>query len=84
MVLALVVHGAKVTARPVANAATLGLGASVLSTVEDATSVGLSLSAILAPLVILAILVVLVAARVLLRWRRTAARGLPGRPRRTT
>jgi len=68
----------------VANAATLGLGASVLSTVEDATSVGLSLSAILAPLVILAILVVLVAARVLLRWRRTAARGLPGRPRRTT
>ncbi|KQY22387.1 hypothetical protein ASD16_17450 [Cellulomonas sp. Root485] len=73
IVLALVVHGAKATARPLVNAATLGAGAPVASTVEDATSVGLSFAAILAPLLVLVALVGLVV--VWLRIRRRRRRG---------
>ena len=73
IVLALVVHGAKATARPVVNAATLGVGAPVASTVEDATSVGLSFAAILAPLLVLVALIGLVV--VWLRIRRRRRRG---------
>ena len=69
IVLALVVHGAKATVRPVVNVATLGAGAPVVSTVEDATSVGLSFAAILAPLLVLVALVGLVL--VWLRFRAT-------------
>ncbi|KQR17307.1 DUF4126 domain-containing protein [Cellulomonas sp. Leaf334] len=77
IVLALVVHGAKATARPVVNVATLGAGAPVASTVEDATSVGLSFAAILAPLLVLVALVGLVV--VWLRFRRRRRRdGVPG------
>ena len=73
IVLALVVHGAKATMRPVVNVATLGAGAPVASTVEDATSVGLSFAAILAPLLVLVALVGLVI--VWLRIRRRRRRG---------
>ena len=73
IVLALVVHGAKATARPVVNVATLGAGAPVASTVEDATSVGLSFAAILAPVLVLVALVGLVI--VWLRIRRRRRRG---------
>ncbi|NMR21587.1 DUF4126 domain-containing protein [Cellulomonas fimi] len=74
IVLALVVHGGKAVARPVANAATLGLGAPVLSTAEDTTSIGLSLGAITAPVIVLVILVLLVVvwARLYRRRRATA------------
>lgn len=62
VVVAGIVHAGKTTARPVANVATFGVGAPVLSTVEDGTSVGLSLIALFLPaLVILALLAVLVA-----------------------
>ncbi|WP_421742647.1 DUF4126 domain-containing protein [Cellulomonas sp.] len=73
IVLALVVHGAKATARPVVNVATLGAGAPVASTVEDVTSVGLSFAAILAPLLVLVGLVGLVI--VWLRFRARRRRG---------
>ncbi|WP_030528927.1 DUF4126 domain-containing protein [Phycicoccus jejuensis] len=43
------VHTGKMAARPVVNGATVGLGAPVVSTVEDGASIGLSVVAILAP-----------------------------------
>jgi hypothetical protein len=73
IVLALGVHAAKATARPVVNVATLGAGAPVASTVEDATSVGLSFAAILAPLLVLIALVALVV--VWFRFRARRRRG---------
>ncbi|MFS0699532.1 DUF4126 domain-containing protein [Cellulomonas sp. 179-A 4D5 NHS] len=72
IVLALVVHAAKSTARPVVNAATLGLGAPLASTAEDATSVGLSFAAILAPVLVLLLLVALAAGWWRFRRRRAA------------
>jgi len=74
IVLALGVHAAKATARPVVNVATLGAGAPVASTVEDATSVGLSFAAILAPLLVLIALVALVV--VWFRFRARRRRGV--------
>jgi uncharacterized membrane protein len=69
VVVAGLVHAGKTTARPAANVATLGVGAPVLSTVEDGASVGLSLIALFVPLlVIVALLAVLVAFGWLL-WR---------------
>ena len=75
IVLALVVHGAKATARPVVNVATLGAGAPVASTVEDVTSVGLSFAAILAPLLVLVGLIGLVVVWLRIRARRRRTRG---------
>ncbi|MGW6130503.1 DUF4126 domain-containing protein [Cellulomonas sp. NPDC055163] len=73
IVLALVVHAAKSTARPVVNAATLGLGAPLASTAEDATSVGLSFAAILAPVLVLLLVVALAVVWWRFRRRRSAA-----------
>ena len=60
IVIALIVHGLKTTARPVINATTGGLGAPVASTAEDATSVAMSLVAIMLPALVLVFLVALV------------------------
>jgi uncharacterized membrane protein len=74
VVVAGLVHAGKTTARPAANVATLGVGAPVLSTVEDGASVGLSLIALFVPLlVVVALLAVLVAFGWLL-WRTRARR----------
>jgi hypothetical protein len=81
IVLALVVHGAKATVRPVVNVATLGAGAPVASTVEDATSVGLSFAAILAPLLVLVALVGLVILWFRIRARRRRGGSPPGTER---
>jgi hypothetical protein len=62
VVLALCVHSVKAAARPVVNATTAGVGAPVASTVEDITSVLLSVLAILLPILVLAGLLLLVAA----------------------
>ncbi|MCF6473035.1 DUF4126 domain-containing protein [Nonomuraea sp. MG754425] len=82
IVMALGVHTLKAVARPVVNAGTAGVGAPVVSTVEDAGSFGMSLIAVFLPvLVIVALLVLAVAAWWLLRRvrrsraRRRAARG---------
>jgi uncharacterized membrane protein len=53
IVLALVVHTGKTLTRPTANVATAGFAAPVLSTLEDVSSVVLSLVAILFPLFVI-------------------------------
>ncbi|NUW39711.1 DUF4126 domain-containing protein [Nonomuraea rhodomycinica] len=53
IVLALAVHALKAAARPVINAGTAGVGAPVVSTVEDAGSLGMSLAAVFAPVLAL-------------------------------
>lgn len=77
-VIALAVHGTKMAVRPVANVATGGAAAPVVSTVEDVGAVGLTILAILMPVLVvvgLAVLVVVVVAVV-----RRGRRG-PGVPR---
>lgn len=59
VVVALLVHSGKTAARPVANAGSAGVAAPVLSTVEDASALGLSLAALFAPVIVLIALVVL-------------------------
>lgn len=72
VVVAAVVHTGKAVARPAVNAGTAGVGAPVVSTVEDVASVGLSLVAVLAPVLVVVLLVLLVvgAFRVAARRRR--------------
>jgi hypothetical protein len=53
VVLALVVHAGKSFARPAINAMTLGIGAPVVSTIEDASSVVMSFLALLAPVFVI-------------------------------
>jgi hypothetical protein len=53
------VHTGKTVARPAINAGTLGFGAPVASTVEDGTSVGLSLVAVFIPILVIVVLVAL-------------------------
>ncbi|WP_406061724.1 DUF4126 domain-containing protein [Micromonospora sp. NBC_00860] len=60
VLLALGVHLLKSAARPVINATTAGIGAPVASTAEDATSVVVSLVAIILPVLVLVFLVGLV------------------------
>ncbi|TDB70169.1 DUF4126 domain-containing protein [Micromonospora sp. KC723] len=57
VVIALGVHLLKSAARPVVNATTAGVGAPVASTAEDATSVLMSLVAIILPVLVLVFLV---------------------------
>jgi uncharacterized membrane protein len=69
------VHTGKTAARPAINAGTLGFGAPVVSTVEDGTSVGLSLVAVFMPLLVVVFLVLLAWLLVWLwlkvrRWRK--------------
>lgn len=72
------VHATKATARPVINLATGGVGAPVVSTVEDGVSAGLSLAALLAPLVALLLMVGLVWWVVAMLRRRAARRPAAG------
>ncbi|KXK62415.1 hypothetical protein AWW66_08625 [Micromonospora rosaria] len=74
VVLALGVHLLKSAVRPVINAATAGVGAPVASTAEDATSVLMSLVAILLPVLVLVFLLALVLAAFWLVRRRTHRR----------
>jgi len=64
-----VVSLTKSTVRPVANVATAGVAAPVLSTIEDGVSIALVFVAILIPVVVLVVLALLVWAVVKL-WRR--------------
>lgn len=82
VVTALVVSLTKSTVRPAANVATGGVAAPVLSTIEDATSVGLTFIAILVPALVAVVLIALVWAAVAL-WRRMRRRRRPASPART-
>ena len=73
VVVALVMHLTKTAVRPVANVATAGMAAPVLSTVEDFTSVGLVFAAILLPVLVLVVLV-LIAWVAFKLWRRRRER----------
>nr|WP_030450229.1 DUF4126 domain-containing protein [Herbidospora cretacea] len=61
IVTALIVHAVKSTARPVVNATTAGVGAPVVSTVEDAGSLSLSLVAVFLPVLVLVFLAGMIA-----------------------
>jgi len=82
VVVAGIVHVGKTTARPAANVATLGMGAPVLSTVEDGASIGLSLIALFIPVLVVVALLALLAALGWLVWRsrrrRRASRPMSG------
>lgn len=87
VVTALAVHLTKTTVRPAANAATAGVAAPVLSTVEDITSVGLTFIAILLPALVLVALMALGWAAVSLmrrRRRRPSSVAPPHSPREQT
>ena len=78
VVIALVVSLTKSTVRPAANAATAGMAAPVLSTVEDIASVVLVFLAILVPILVLLAVVALAWAAVrMIRRRRAKQRTLP-------
>ena len=71
VVTALAVHLTKTAVRPAANVATAGFAAPVLSTIEEVTSVVLTVIAILIPALVRIVLIALVGAAVwLLRRRR--------------
>ncbi|MEV0228813.1 DUF4126 domain-containing protein [Nonomuraea sp. NPDC050786] len=82
IVMALAVHAIKATARPMINVGTAGVGGPVVSTMEDAGSLGMSVVAVFAPVLVI---VALLALAVLAWWairrvrrfraRRKAARG---------
>lgn len=74
------VHTAKATARPAVNVSTAGVGAPVVSTIEDVVAVIMTVLAFVAPflaaaLIILAVVVVVVMVR---RWRRRWSRSARG------
>lgn len=60
VVLAFGIHVGKAALRAFVNAATLGFGAPIVSTLEDGTSATLSLLAILVPLLVIVVLVLMV------------------------
>ena len=67
-IVALVPHILKLVSRPVVNLATAGLGASVMSTLEDITAVIVTVLAVLLPLLALGLMVLLAVLGV--RWIR--------------
>lgn len=70
VVIALIVHGLKAVARPVANLATGGVAAPVLSTAEDATSVIVSLLALIVPILAILFMIAFIVWLVMLVRRR--------------
>ena len=73
------VHAGKAGARPVVNATTLGVGTPVVSAAEDATSLGLSLIALFAP-VLVVVGLLLIALGMVLGFRRLRRRRRPPVP----
>lgn len=75
LMIAFGVHAAKTTARPVVNMTTFGVGAPVVSTIEDVAALGTSLLAVFAPFVVgVAVLLFVVAVIWVIRARRAKAR----------
>lgn len=59
-IIALILHLMKAGARPVINAATFGFGAPVASTLEDGFSAGMSIVAVVLPILVIVMVVVIV------------------------
>lgn len=85
--LALVVHLGKMAVRPLANLATGGIAAPVLSTAEDGASLGLVVLALIAPVLIVLAFIAMIVGFVLIirtinrrRRERAAAAAAPGVP----
>jgi hypothetical protein len=78
IVIALLVHLAKAAIRPIANAATLGLAAPVLSAVEDVASVGLVVLAIVVPVLVVVAIAALAWGAIVFVRRRKRARDSAG------
>jgi Domain of unknown function (DUF4126) len=76
IVISLVVHTAKATARPVINASTVGLGAPVASTLEDVFSTVMSAVAIILPILIIFFVLLLAGGLISLRRARMRRRAL--------
>jgi hypothetical protein len=75
VLISLTVHTTKATARPVVNTATVGFGTPIVSSIEDLSSVALSVVAIVLPVLVLVLLVAMVAGFwALIRRRRRRAR----------
>lgn len=68
-VIALIMHVMKATARPVVNTVTVGTGAPIVSTVEDAISASLSIVAIVLPFLVIVLLALIVWGLVRMRRR---------------
>lgn len=81
IVCALGVHAVKALARPVVNASTAGIGAPVVSTIEDGGSLGMSLIAVIAPVLVVVFLLLFgfLMYRLVRRIRRRRARKLAAR-----
>jgi len=77
VVVAGLVHAGKVGARPVVNVSTGGVGTPVVSAAEDATSLGVSLLAVFAPVLVAVVLLLLVWAVVVLVRRARRRRRAP-------
>lgn len=73
------VHAAKATARPAVNATTAGVGASLVSTVEDTGAVALSVVAIALPILIVFLLAIFAAVLWWL-WRRERRKSKRAQP----
>ncbi len=73
------VHAVKATARPAVNVSTAGVGTPVVSAVEDAGALVMTLLALIAPLVALVAIISAVVLVLLLvrRWRRQSRQGPP-------
>ena len=67
------VHTGKAVTRPVVNASTLGIGAPLVSTAEDAASVGLSVVAIFFPILVFILLIAMLWGGIVL-WRKARRR----------
>ncbi|TDE92569.1 DUF4126 domain-containing protein [Occultella glacieicola] len=76
LVLALTTHVAKAGARSVVNLSTAGVGAPVASTVEDVSSVALTIFAILVPVLVVVFIVLLVVVAIRVRAQRRRRRSL--------
>jgi hypothetical protein len=59
VIVAGLVHTGKVTARPLVNVSTVGIGTPLVSAAEDATSLGLSLVAVFVPVLVVVLLALL-------------------------
>ena len=74
IVIALCVHGAKAASRPLVHAMTLGMGGPAVSAAEDAGSVGLSIAALLLPVLVVLFIAAIIIGFVLLFRRGLRAR----------